>query len=337
MNPIKTLHPNKIKTIGVFVEKDLIGESLLKLPFLQALRKAFPETHITWIVGIGSSPYASVLKPLVKDFLNQVIENAFPKKMRWRDLIQKNNLLPSFDMIINTENNLKKTLILKRTPHSFFVCSLHSYLYSSLKPLNKKYKYPLHLTEKLLDLVDVAAQKKIQRNSFLVSMPSSISEKVSSIFDPKLKYIGLVPGAGNRKKCWPLEYFMELSSFIRTKNFVPVWILGPQENDMYEQLSTLCPGDIFPLQHYPSFTQSPLYTIAIAKFLTVCVSNDSGAGHLLAAGGCPIISLFGHTKAEKVHPFSSSVIIIKSTDFGSADIRTIPAEAVKLKLSSFLD
>ena len=37
---------------------------------------------------------------------------------------------------------------------------------------------------------------------------------------------------------------------------------------------------------------SPLLTIALGQRLAAAVANDSGAGHLLAASGCPIVSLF---------------------------------------------
>jgi hypothetical protein len=46
----------RIETILVYVGSnpdDAIGENILKLPFLRALRTSFPAARITWIAGVG--------------------------------------------------------------------------------------------------------------------------------------------------------------------------------------------------------------------------------------------------------------------------------------------
>ena len=38
-------------TICVYVGLDLVGDGLMKLPFLRALRAAYPQARITWLAG----------------------------------------------------------------------------------------------------------------------------------------------------------------------------------------------------------------------------------------------------------------------------------------------
>ncbi len=332
-----TLDPQKIKTIGVFVEKELMGEGLLKLPFLKALRYEFPQAHITWIVGVEKSVYSSYLKPLTFGLIDNIIENLFSNNMSWKYLFFKNDLPKiSFDMIINTENNLKKTLILKKIPHKYFICSLHGFLYSTIKNNNISYKKSPHLTTKLIDLVDIIVQERKERDSFVIITPKKFLETVSIFFPASKKYIGLAPGAGDIRKCWSLDNFMDIASIYRQKGYIPVWILGPKETSVYQDLRKTFPEDLFPLQENELFLESPFYTIAIAKHLKVALSNDSGTGHLLGAANIPIISLFGHTRAEKVHPFSPLVHCIKSQDLGSTNINHIPKDLVAKKLDQIL-
>ena len=331
----KKFDSESIKTIGVFVEKELLGEGLLKLPFLRALRESFPHAHITWIVGIEKSVYTSALKPLTEGLVDNVLENIFFSKMRWRYLFCRRVFKKHpFDMLINTERNLKKTFILKVLPHKHFIGSLWNFFFSTLKPLEKK--SPRHLTEKLLLLAEVSGQKKQKKSFAKAFIPKNFSHEVSSIFDKKKKYVGFAPGAGDQRKCWPLERFVEVASHVLEKGCTPVFILGPQEKNLYLSLKEKLPMALFPLQDHPAFLSSPLYTIALASHFIVGLANDSGTGHLFAAAGIPIISLFGHTKAEKVHPYATEVHCIKSQDLGSSDIKSIPVEVVSKKLDHIL-
>ena len=64
------------QTILVYVGLDLIGDGLMKLPFVRMLRAAFPLAHITWVAGMGKSVYAGDLRCLVEGLIDDVIEDA---------------------------------------------------------------------------------------------------------------------------------------------------------------------------------------------------------------------------------------------------------------------
>ena len=49
------------ETILVYVGLDLMGDGLMKLPFVRALRNAFPDARITWLAGKGRTVYAHEL------------------------------------------------------------------------------------------------------------------------------------------------------------------------------------------------------------------------------------------------------------------------------------
>ena len=65
-----------------------------------------------------------------------------------------------------------------------------------------------------------------------------------------------------------------------------------------------------------------------ASALPAAVANCSGTGHLLAAGGAPMVSLYGPTRPEKYAPFARASICLKAQDYGSEQDRAIPLDAV---------
>ena len=64
----------KIHSILVYVEGDLIGDALMKLPFLRALRNAYPNAHISWCAGKHKSTFAKELAPLITGIIDGVME-----------------------------------------------------------------------------------------------------------------------------------------------------------------------------------------------------------------------------------------------------------------------
>ena len=65
--------------------------------------------------------------------------------------------------------------------------------------------------------------------------------------------------------------------------------------------------------------------VALASRLTAAVANDAGPGHMLAAGGAPLLSLQGvRRKAVKFHPAASRLKMLIAEDYGRSDMTAIP-------------
>ena len=123
----RKFNPDKVKTIGVFVGEDLLGDGILKFPFVCALRSCFPQAHITWISGHKKSIYSSILAPLVQGKIDCVVD----KKQigtSWTEIFSPK--FSSFDLFINTHKNLKTSLILKAGGSHYFLDSLHGFFLS---------------------------------------------------------------------------------------------------------------------------------------------------------------------------------------------------------------
>ncbi|OFW89628.1 MAG: hypothetical protein A2977_01350 [Alphaproteobacteria bacterium RIFCSPLOWO2_01_FULL_45_8] len=312
--------------ILVYVYEDLLGDGILKLPFVGALRKAFPKAHMIWCAGGGKSVYRSFLAPLIHSYLDEILE--IPLGRTWGELVRSSPLKDQFfDLIIDTQRDLKTTLALKKVPHKTFISRTSGFFFSEAKP-KKSQKYGTHLSYQLLRLLEITTGKKsVLEKTSLIALEDQ--KKKLRFYFPKGKiYIGFAPGAGNRKKCWPLDRFMEVAHCVRESGKIPVFILGPAEQEWYTELRSKVPGALFPLQENPSFLSNPLYTAAMGFFLEKVIVNDSGVAHLLSLSDTQMISLFGPTKAEKLHPLTKNLCLVKASDFGGKTMDHIPSHFI---------
>ena len=89
------------------------------------------------------------------------------------------------------------------------------------------------------------------------------------------------------------------------------------------------PAALFPEQEETARSlQGPVLTLALAQRIALAVANDSGTGHIFAASGSPLISLFGHTSVEKFVEEPSQRTIIRAADIGGVGMDDIPVSLV---------
>lgn len=326
------------RTIGVIVGRDLIGDALMKLAFLRALRSAFPKAQIRWITSQGPTAFGGPLREATTALIDAIDEQP-----PWLPLAKPpkaaSGNAPFFDLLIDTRNRWKEARAAKTLPHGVFIAPAMRFLFSEKRPPFFLFQpKPPHLCDQLLRLVELAAGWHPSGTGSLL-IPDDIKAQARGLLPPGKVYVGLAPGAGNPAKIWPRYKFEKVASAQAAKGRVPVFILGPQELGWYDELVINVPEAIFPLQNYGGWGVDQLevgHTLAIASCLNVAVANDSGVGHMLAAMDCPLISLFGPTSAEKLAPRVSRGFVIRAQDFGSAHMNAIPWEAVDAAVDRML-
>ena len=100
--------------------------------------------------------------------------------------------------------------------------------------------------------------------------------------------IGLHPGAGHNKPHWPLERFLVVAEkLIHLLNARVLVFAGPHERGLARAVVKQLPA-----KHALAFDSAPLndVTSALAR-LSVFISNHGGLTHLAAAVGAPVVAL----------------------------------------------
>ncbi len=106
--------------------------------------------------------------------------------------------------------------------------------------------------------------------------------------DLPINYIAVFPGASQKQKMWPLEYFIKVSEKVFEKYGVPSVYMGAEDMPLPQKSFIINRMGIKPLS----------YLINAAKFSTFVISNDSGPAHIAAAVNTPLFVIFGPTIPE---------------------------------------
>lgn len=323
------------RSILVYVSSDVdnaLGENVLKLPLLLALAGAFPEARIAWVPGTTGAFYLRhQLAPLVDGRIAEFISDLdIPTDPRAALFARHAILGRHFDLIVDAQHYFGRTVFLRRIPHRRFISGTWRYVLSHASPPRGTPRRPPRLVDKLLGLAAAAAGRPVAVPN-PIPLPPDLRARAAQLLPPGPRYIGLAPGAGNKEKgkCWPLDRFVAVARRQAELGRVPVFLLGPEEEEWYAPLRTAVPPALFPEQYSPSDRNGgPSLTAALGERLSAAVANCSGTGHLLAAGGAPMVSLYGPTRPEKYAPFSRALICLKAQDYGADRIEAIPLDIV---------
>jgi ADP-heptose:LPS heptosyltransferase len=328
---------SSVRSILVYVTSDAddaLGENVLKLPLLLALQRAFPQARISWVPGTSGAFYLrEALAPLVAGGIAEFITDLdIPKDPRqslplaWR---RGHPILGRhFDLIIDTQRYLGRTLFLRHIPHRRFISGTWRYFFSNARPPHPLPLRPPLLVDKLLGLAAAASGRPLAVAN-PIPLPPAWRARAAELLPAGPSYVGLAPGAGNKErgKCWPLDGYVALARLQAGRGRVPMFVLGPDEREWTEHLRDAVPQALFPEQQ-DGAPGGPSLVAALGERLAAAVANCSGTGHLLAAGGAPIVSLYGPTRPEKYAPFARASICLKAQHYGSEQIGAIPLDAV---------
>ena len=190
--------------ILIYVGLDLLGDALLKLPFLKHTKEIFPNSKLFWLSGKGESIFKRKLKPLSKNIIFKVYEKNYGSNIF--DIFKKDEI-GNFDIVIDTQKRLLTTLILKTLPSKIFISSSANFLFSDFVPSFKKEE---NLTKQLINLANIFTSKKYDGITHQQLIRS--------------RDIIICPGASVEWKRWDTENFIEIAIFLKKKSYNPIFI-----------------------------------------------------------------------------------------------------------------
>lgn len=322
------------ETILVYSCGETIGDGLFKLPFLKDLRQRFPDAHITWLAGLGPSMYAGPLATMVAPLLDEVIQQAdIGDNMR--------HVLPwgprpldgrHFDLVIDTQITLRRTLSVRRIRHSRFISACAGYWLSDARPTAAR-KPGRHLLKTLTLLLDLAAPDRMAHaHRGPVDMVAPEYRALAATLLPDgPAYIGICPGAGDKVKVWPEANFLAVAQEQVKRGRIPVFFAGPEEAARVPEWRKAVPEALFPewdRTDDQSDLKGPVLAMALAGRLSAALANDSGTGHMMATGGAPLVSLFSKHDPAKYAPSAERLTIVDAKEYGGKDPELIPLEDV---------
>ena len=307
----------------LIVKLSAIGDVIHTLPASNALRKAYPEARITWLVEEAAYD-------LVKDHpaLDRVLVS---KRKRWLKELQSPLFLNAvkeiygfikelrdthYDMILDFQALLKSGILiaLSRGKRKIgFGKGLehmeHSYLFLNERlPAVSMEHHALSRGLMMLNAIGIATPQ--------VEYKLAVSDHDHQKVDNLLRRYGLVnpgrfvvvnPVAKWESKLWSIRKFSQLADRIITEYDARVVFTGSLEDR--QTIQQIKAGMTKPAINLAGETTLKMLAALYAK-ADVVISTDTGPMHLAVAMGTTVVALFGPTAFWRTGPYGSGHQIV---------------------------
>ena len=268
----------------LIIHQGALGDFILTFPALIRLRKYCDVIDVLCQSGIGKLVKALGLVekwyPLEAAYVASLFSDRIDSKI-------KTLLTPYANIILFTlSDQLEQTI---RRITSVRACRI-----APKPPKNVR----THLTEFVLkNLINCGLIKTSDAVLDDIPLPNRRSQ-------PKSRdRILLHPGAGSKRKRWPISNFLEVGALLRADGLKPEFILGPAEEDLVDALTGM--------NRTVNILTDLTELAALLKSAGGYIGNDSGASHLAAFLGLPTTVIFGPADPIRWTPVGRAVEIVR--------------------------
>jgi lipopolysaccharide heptosyltransferase I len=288
----------------LLVRLSALGDIVHALPVADALRRAWPEARLDWLVDARYRPLLDLA-----DGLDGVEAWASPAVLGPQGLaaVVRRLRATAYDVALDLQGLLKSAVLARLSGAARVVGFGHAHLREpaarwcyteTVEPEDAG-----HVVEKnlaMLRALDLPAGAAGPRFALRAS-PTTVSGEVEA----EVRRLGasgcavLNPGANWPNKRWPPARFGALARELRQRHGWASCVLwGPSEEVLAREVAAASGGCAFIA---PRTDLADV--LAVAGGARVVVSGDTGPMHLAAARGTPVVGLFGPTSSTRNGPW----------------------------------
>lgn len=119
--------------------------------------------------------------------------------------------------------------------------------------------------------------------------------------------VALVPGTRWPSKCWPPEKFAAVANDLVVRFNASIFLFGScDETDLCARIGAAIHGDVIDMSGRTTLSEMGSFFAS----MDILVSNDSGAMHMAAAVGLPVVAIFGPTDPLRTGPYGENNMVI---------------------------
>ena len=276
-----------------------LGDSVVLLPTLQALKKQFPnaELHI-----LAHPRNKTIFEGLT--FIDKIVDFGAINILK---------LFRSYDICIDAEPALSVSAVIGNVASPYVVGFSHGarrHAYSETVEFNKKQ----HMVQNYLDLARKVGVKYDTKSLVPLAIPKSDQDVVSKFLkEQKIAkndfVIGIAPGVAESVKyrMWPIEKVAAFADTVVKKHKAKIIFIDAKSNkELIEKIQGMMKEKSISAAGLFSVKQSA----ALLHHCDIVVSNDSGLMHIAAAEGVKTIGLFGPNTPTLWGPYGKNNIAL---------------------------
>ncbi|MBN2020354.1 MAG: glycosyltransferase family 9 protein [Sedimentisphaerales bacterium] len=300
-----TQQPNNI----LIIKPSSLGDIVLALPALSALRSSFPQARISWLVR---PEFADLLRG--HPDLNELI--MFDRRLlgkgwysprafsEFRRLIRQLRDA-RFDLVFDFQGLFRTGFLAWMTgcKRRFGQAGAREFATLFYTQVVEQDYSCVHLVDYYLRMVKEAGAQT-GKPDFKLPEDASAVEAANKLLlghnvNPE-KYAVLVSCAARPEKLWPIERFAQLTDKITEKFGFSIVAIGSRgERPYIDKLAFSAKSRIVNLAGQTSLRE----LTALLKRASLVISNDTGPGHIAAALGVPMVMIFGPVNPARLYPY----------------------------------
>ena len=299
-----------------------LGDVLMSMPAVKALKEKSPQTHVSWLVEGSVSELLSC-----QDFIDEVI--LFPRSQIVRSLKEGRLAVAAsvtgqflhslrarrYDIIADYHGIIKSVILGlcagggKRVGFGkTFAKEMSHLFYNETVEGNDK---RIHKVERNM-LISRSIGSNGSFPSLSLKVPAAAEAYIAAFFQETgltspVFAVNPFSSRGTSYKRWDLRNYAELINKIRVRVGARVIILwGPGEREEAEHLRQQT-GEGVLLACPTTVTQ----LLALLKRMDMYIGGDTGVMHLAALSGRPVVAIFGPTDHRINAPYGSGHIVLR--------------------------
>jgi heptosyltransferase-2 len=300
-----------------------VGDAIMALPALRAVRSRFPDAEI-----------AILARPYVADIYRdqQICDQLIPYDPRGdhaglsgRESLAAELRSHKFDLALLLQNAFDAAWLTwrARIPQRIgYARDGRSLLLTKAVPVPKRGEIPAHEQFYYLELIRRAGwldasgeEKRISLNLAPGLKEQADSRLLAAGSRPRALRVAIGAGASyGSAKCWPPEKFADVANRLTAQFDADVILFGtPAEGTVSSAIAAS--------MHRPPIDLTGKTAIAeLPALLSQChlfIGNDSGAMHVAAAVGLPVVAVFGPTDPEGTAPVTPRCTVVQEKPYCS--------------------
>ena len=284
-----------------------LGDVVHAIPAVAAVRKAFPQARIDWLVDRRQREIVDLVTVVDRVI---AIDGGTPRS--WLDAVRILRQT-SYAVAIDFQG-LLKSAVLARASGADRVVGF------SIWHLREKTARPFysatadagteHVILKNLRLLRAIGVDSTEIAFPLAKPPSDAVARLCQRIPASRPFALINPGAAWPNKRWPPERFGAIASFIHDEcGMTPVVLWGPGEEELARGVVAASSGVAV---EAPRTSVTDL--VALMRAAAVVISGDSGPLHIATAVGTNAVAVFGPTSPGRNGPFSPDDVSVTRYD-----------------------
>jgi len=302
-----------------------IGDMIVTLPALGALRRAFPRATIELL----GHPSRAILAqhPRYADRITDL--------ERWDVYRLFSQHAPVSEALATFLSGCELILSYLPTPDVPFATNLRRYCPGAVRTWQPHPPPGLHITDHLLQPVTHWVRQPCEACPQVYLDPTAQQAAThfwSTAGLPERGVVAFHPGSGGAYKLWPPAGWSQVMAWAVQQGIPGLIIRGPAEQAHDAPLT-----HAMPLPPWPRADNLPLpHLAALLARCQILLGHDSGITHLAAAVGTTTLALFGPTDPLVWGPRSRRAWVLRPEPPGPLTLDNLPPHIVTQTLASLL-